>query len=217
MNRSHRTAPCRPKSDRTATRFVRSGLASSCVLAAALLCPSAASAEGLSIPNVGHGMSNPLVIDGTAAFWNPGMVGFIPQTQLTLGGSLILGDVRYTRERRGIYQRSDSFDFALPIEPDAIDPSLTGYDEQVVANPIGLAPGAFALFPLGESGVVMGFGVYAPYAATSRSLPASRRGCAAMGAARRDDPHDVHQPNCRISRLGHVLDWRWCCVRGRTC
>lgn len=86
------------------------------------------------------------------------------------GGSIIVGKLRYQRERAATYQHSDSLDFALPIDPSLIDPGKSGTDSEVTARPFGAVPSVFGAVPIGDLPLVVGFGVYMPYAATL-SLP----------------------------------------------
>jgi len=131
----------------------------------ALLMPMPAYASGLGAPNVGTSRSGPSVLDAAAVFWNPGLLGFLDKGELMLNGSLLVGIITYERERRGLYQREDSFDFALPVDADAIDPSKTGTSNSTTANPIAPLPNLFFSYPIADTGLTAGFGVYSPYAA----------------------------------------------------
>lgn len=158
----------------TAPRLPR--CAGAVALALALLLgagirPLPALASGLQVPAVGTLGSGPLAEDAASLHWNPAQLAALDQPQLLVGGHLIAGDLRYRRERRAAYQREDAFHFRLPIPADAIDPSRTGSEPTVRANPLGLAPSIFLAMPLGTARpATAAIGVYAPYAALV-SLP----------------------------------------------
>ena len=84
-------------------------------------------AQALTAPMVGTGVSGPATADAAATYHNPAMLGYLERGALLGGGILVAGDVRYRRERRGVYQRADSLDFALPVDPGAVDPGKTGF------------------------------------------------------------------------------------------
>lgn len=128
--------------------------------------PDVASAQGLSTPTVGIGTSTAVSADPTAVYFNPAMQAFQRgRTHLLLGGTLVVGDIRYQRDYRAVYQQPDSLDFETPIDPSMIDPSKHGYQSTVQTNPVALAPQGFGTFQLGHHSVVGGFGIYSPYAA----------------------------------------------------
>jgi long-chain fatty acid transport protein len=129
-----------------------------------LLAPLAARAQGLSAPSIGTGASGPAEVDAAGVYWNPGLLGFVSAPTILVGGQLIVGDVRYQRNRRAIYQNEDSFKLATPVDPGSLDLTKTGWAPEVTANPVALAPDFFAAVPLGATGVTAGFGVYSPYA-----------------------------------------------------
>lgn len=135
-----------------------------CALMLGVVYPASAQAAGFSTPNVGTARSGPARQDPAAGWWNPAMLSGIDRPTLLIGGGLLVGDVRYQRDRRAIYQRADSFDFAEPIEPENIDPSKTGLAEEVRARPLSPVPTAFYAHPLGED-FVAGLGLHVPYAA----------------------------------------------------
>lgn len=127
--------------------------------------PQAVFAQALTSPNVGTGLSGTATIDPAAVWWNPGLLGFIDRPTALLGGSLIVGDIEYTRTRRATYQRADALGFALPVPPENVDPSRTGTAATATANPIAAAPTAFLAVPIGTTRLVASLGVYSPYAA----------------------------------------------------
>ncbi len=92
------------------------------------------------------------------------MLATLDHPTALVGGAVLLGNIRYQRERRALYQRPDSFDFAQPIDPANIDPDKTGTAEDVQATPIAPVPTAFVGWPVSER-VVVGVGVSVPYAA----------------------------------------------------
>jgi long-chain fatty acid transport protein len=148
---------------RTTARFRRGTLGLSCCLGL-LATAGTASAQGLSAPLVGTSISGPATLDPAAVHWNPGMIGFFEKPAVLATGSLILGDVRYRRERRGTYQREDSLDFKMPISPASVDARKGGSAPEVRATPFAPSASVFGVLPLGQR-VVAGFGMYAPYAA----------------------------------------------------
>lgn len=133
---------------------------------ATLTAAPTALASGLSAPSVGTNRSNPTSEDPSAIYWNPAMLGFQREyPQLMLGANLIFGSIRYTRDYRGIYQRPDSFDFALPIDPQDIDPSKSGPQASGNHLVFGPQPDLFLSIPVKDTGLVAGFGLYAPFTA----------------------------------------------------
>ncbi|MEM1350227.1 MAG: outer membrane protein transport protein, partial [Myxococcota bacterium] len=132
--------------------------------AASLLAPSGARASGLSAPNVGSTKSGVVCEDAAAVYWNPAMLARLKRRQIMFGANLIAADIRYQRERLGTYQRADSFDFQLPIDPTRVDLSKTGAAEQVRTNPVAPAPSGFAALPLTDR-LTLGLAAYAPIAA----------------------------------------------------
>lgn len=150
------TAPVRPRAARAAA------------LLALALGPSRAGAQALTAPNVGTGLSGAATADPAAVHWNPAMLGYLDRPTALVGGSLIVGSVSYRRERRALYQRRDALGFALPVPPENLDPSRTGFAPEVTATPVGAAPSLFLAAPIASPGstrLVAGFGLYAPYAA----------------------------------------------------
>ncbi len=131
----------------------------------ALAAPTTALASGLDAPLVGTGQSGPVARDAAAIWWNPAQLGSLQKPELLLGGGLIIGDIRYTRNYRGAYQTPDSFQFKSPIDGSYIDSSKTGEQEQVVANPIAPVGDAFFAYPVIKDRLVLGAGFYVPYAA----------------------------------------------------
>ncbi|HFE44029.1 MAG TPA: hypothetical protein ENJ18_00855 [Nannocystis exedens] len=131
----------------------------------ALATPSTVQASGLDAPLVGTGQSNPVARDAAAIWWNPAQLASLKKGELLLGGGLIIGDIRYTRNYRGTYQTPDSFQFKSPIDDSYIDSSKTGEQEQVVANPIAPVGDAFFAYPVIKDRLVLGAGFYVPYAA----------------------------------------------------
>lgn len=129
-----------------------------------LQCTGEARAQALSAPGVGTSASGPATIDPATVFWNPAGLGFIDRTTALVSGGLILGDVRYRRERRGVYQREDSLDFKQPISPSSIDASKTGTAPDAHATPFAPVGSFFGAMPLSDR-MTAGLGVYAPYAA----------------------------------------------------
>lgn len=125
-----------------------------------------AHSSGLSAPSVGTNRSNPTSQDPSAVYWNPAMLGFQQEyPQLMLGANLLLGSIRYTRDYRGTYQSPDSFDFAVPIDPNNVDPTKSGAQASGDHLVVGPQPDLFLSIPIQDTRLVAGFGVYVPYAA----------------------------------------------------
>ncbi len=129
-----------------------------------------AMASGIGLPAVGTSGSNEAHADAAAVYFNPAQLGWLARGEVLVNVGAAVGRAAYTRERLAAYQYADSFDFALPVSPDDIDPALTGEAAQVVANPASATGDVFAAVPIGVSPVTFGVGVYAPYAAIL-SLP----------------------------------------------
>jgi len=124
-----------------------------------------ASASGFAVPALGPtnmGVSTPGPL---SVHLNPAGLGFAEQPRFIVGGDLLIGHISYRRNYRATYQRPDSLDFNLPIDPDAVDPDKSGFVDQVSTTPVGLVPSAFAEVPLPGVPLALGFGVDVPYAA----------------------------------------------------
>jgi long-chain fatty acid transport protein len=133
------------------------------VLAGVVLRASVVLASGFASPAVGPTNNGVTSAGPLSIHFNPAGLGYSRKVRLMAGGALILGDLRYQRERLATYQYEDSLDFALPIDPSQIDPNKTGLDVTVKSNPVGVMPALFVEVPIGP--VALGFGVYVPYAA----------------------------------------------------
>ncbi|MCU0658187.1 MAG: outer membrane protein transport protein [Polyangiaceae bacterium] len=134
-----------------------------CVLAA-LTSAREARAQALTAPMVGTSLSGPVTVDPAAGHWNPALLASLERPALLASGGLVLGDVRFTRERRAIYQREESFVFKEPLSPSQVDPGKGGKAAESRATPLAPSGSLFGALPLGK-GLVAGLGVYAPYAA----------------------------------------------------
>jgi len=130
-----------------------------------LLSPWAAWGSGLDAPQVGGGGSSPVTADAAAVHWNPGQLGFIGSGALDFGAGLVFGRIAHRRQRQGQYQFEDNLDFAAPIAPEDLDPPKTGRARSVSTGPVGPLIDAFVASPLLADRVVVGGGVYIPYAA----------------------------------------------------
>ena len=128
-----------------------------------LAAPALVQAQGLATPGTGTAESTAATPDPVAVAFNPAMTSFLERPELFLGGSLVVGDVRYRRDYRAAYQREDQFDFALPIVPASVDQSKAGQAEAVRANPVAVAPSLFLAVPLARQRVTLGLGVHSPY------------------------------------------------------
>ena len=136
-------------------------------LALWLLRPDLAHASGFSVPALGPTNSGVTTTGPTSVHFNPAGLGYARRLRIVVGGDLLVGSIRYQRVRRATYQRSDSLDFQLPIEPGAVDPDKAGSDREVKTNPIGVVPSVFIESPIADDFAV-GFGIDAPYAAIVR-------------------------------------------------
>jgi long-chain fatty acid transport protein len=128
------------------------------------LVATEALASGFAVPAIGPSNGGVSAFGPTSVHFNPAAIGHDSRIRLLVGGDLLVGALRYQRERRAAYQYADSLDFSLPIDPSQIDVSKTGEAAAVSANPIGVLPSAFI-----EGHVVgplsLGGGLYVPYAA----------------------------------------------------
>lgn len=133
--------------------------------------PTQVHASGFDAPQVGNAQSGPVTADAAAVHYNPGQLGWIDRPELGLGGGVIVGAIGYQRERLGAYQYEDNLAFAEPVAPNAIDPSKTGRADRVRATPVGPTFDLFLAIPAIRDRLVLGLGVYVPYAAVL-DLPA---------------------------------------------
>ena len=122
-------------------------------------------ASGLDTPQVGSQGSSPVTADAAAVHWNPGQLGFIGQGAVDFGAGLIVGRIGHQRDRLGQYQYEDNLAFADPIPPEDLDPTKTGPARAVGATALGPTFDVFVASPLLADRVVIGGGVYVPYAA----------------------------------------------------
>ncbi len=128
-------------------------------------------AQGISSPALGHGNSGPAVLDPAAVYFNPGLVGYYQRPTFLLGGALIIGDLRYQRDRRALYQREDSLHFAQPVPGEAIDASKSGLATEVQSVPVAPTTNLFAVVPIIKDHLVAGLGIYIPQAAALNFTP----------------------------------------------
>lgn len=135
---------------------------------AALLAPASAGASGLQLPALGSTRAGVTTPGPSSVHDNPAGLGFGRAMRLMVGGNLILGSLGYTREYRATYQQPDSLDYALPIDPAAIDPDKRGPQPQVTATPFGVVPAIALELPLEGQPLALGFGLDVPYAALVR-------------------------------------------------
>jgi long-chain fatty acid transport protein len=134
------------------------------IVLGALVAPLEVSASGLDAPAIGPAAGHPARAEGMMVWHNPAMLSFAPERQQLIGGALVAGTIRYTRERRAIYQREDSLNFAEPIDARDIDLSKRGFADASEANPLAPVPTGALVWPL-AGGLTLGLGAYAPYAA----------------------------------------------------
>jgi len=137
-------------------------LVPACALAA-LALPASARASGLDAPMVTNGQSHPTARDAAAVYWNPANLGFLKKGEIIAGVGLIVGDIRYERERLGNYQTPDTLEFAAPVG--SLDSTKTGPAEGVKANPVAPSGNLFFAYPVVKDRFTLGLGVYVPSAA----------------------------------------------------
>jgi long-chain fatty acid transport protein len=131
----------------------------------ALAVPAGARASGLDAPMVTSGQSGPTLRDAAAIYWNPANLGYLKKGEVTAGIGLIVGDIRYERERTGLYQTPDTLQFQAPIDDAYIDMGRTGMSDQVKANPIAPSGNLFFAYPVIKDRLTLGAGLYVPFAA----------------------------------------------------
>lgn len=134
-------------------------------LAISLLAAGGARASGLDSPMIGSGQSGPTTVDPAAVYWNPAQLAFIRRPDVLAGAGVVIGSVGYQRDRLGTYQTPDTLVFRRPLPPANIDPAKTGPAPGVTATPVAPIGDLFFATPLIPDRLVMGAGVYVPYAA----------------------------------------------------
>jgi long-chain fatty acid transport protein len=139
-------------------------LVPACALCA-LAVPGRALASGLDAPIITSGQSNPTARDAAAIYWNPANLGYLKKGEVFAGVGLIVGDIRYDRERLGRYQTPDTLQFNAPIDDAYIDAMKSGGADQVKANPIAPSGNLFFAYPVLKDRLALGLGVYVPFAA----------------------------------------------------
>ncbi len=127
-------------------------------------------ASGFAAPSVVPTSTGVASTDPSVIALNPAGIGFADQLRIVGGGSLLIAKISYRRERLATYQHSDSLDFALPIDPSLIDGAKRGPAREVSDRPFGAVPAVFGAAPIGDLPLVVGIGMYMPYAAMA-SLP----------------------------------------------
>lgn len=131
----------------------------------AVFAPGAGVASGLDSPAIGSLLSGPLTVDPAAVYHNPGALGFQRAPAVLVGAGLVIGGVEVVRERRGTYQSPETLRFQTPVPEADLEPELTGRADAAGATPVAPLGDAFFTAGLGGSGVTLGLGAYAPYAA----------------------------------------------------
>jgi long-chain fatty acid transport protein len=131
---------------------------------------SGAQASGFAAPSVGPSITGVTTTDPSVIPQNPAGIGYVKNLRIIGGGNILVAKLAYQRERLATYQYSDSLDFALPIDPSLVDASKHGLDREVSDRPVGVVPSIFGATPVGDLPLVVGVGVYVPYAAML-SLP----------------------------------------------
>lgn len=130
------------------------------VFVAVLWCAARAGASGLNPPGIGHAWSGVTTADAAAVFWNPAMLANVRKKRVEGNLDLVFPRIEYTRERRGVYQREDSFKFKLPLEESDIDRTKTGVAPTISAETTLIPAGSiFGALPVHER-VTLGFGFF---------------------------------------------------------
>ena len=131
-----------------------------------LLATTSAHGSGLSTPRFGGWTG--LTLDTAAAMHlNPAALALLEDKQLQVDLAAIYAHISYQRGRRAFYQHEDGFDFALPIPASDIDPSKTGWADEVSANEILPAVAGALAIPLSDR-VVLGVGLNPAYGAVAK-------------------------------------------------
>jgi long-chain fatty acid transport protein len=136
------------------------------LLTLASLPASRVDASGFAAPSVGPSSTGPTTTDPSVISQNPAGIGFVEDLRIVGGGNILIAKLSYQRQRLATYQYEDSLDFALPIDPSLVDPSKTGIGREVSDRPVGVVPAIYGAAPIGDLPIVVGLGVYVPYAAT---------------------------------------------------
>lgn len=126
---------------------------------------SPAWASGIDVPILGSGLSGPTASDAAAVYWNPAMLAELDRGQVLTGAGVVGGVIGYTRNRLGDYQIADTLNFGDPVPPEFIDPSRSGEAETVRAVPVAPTGDLFFASPRIADRLVLGGGIYVPYAA----------------------------------------------------
>lgn len=143
-------------------------LTSLCCVLGSLLLAERARASGFALPNVGPTNTGVTTTGPLSLHYNVAGLGYAKKPRVTLGGDLLIGDLRIQRVREARYQRSDSLDFVLPVDEENIDSDLSGSAREVSATPFGIVPSIHAEIPLADLPLVIGAGINVPYAAIVR-------------------------------------------------
>jgi long-chain fatty acid transport protein len=151
--------------DRALPRPLARALLPKVAAAAVWFAAPAAHASGLDAPFIGTGQSGPSTADATAVYWNPAELASLTRPELLVGAGLNFAHLGYQRHRRGIYQTPDTVNYRLPLPPGYVDPTKTGPAPDVTSNPIAPSGDAFFALPALRDRIVLGFGLYVPYAA----------------------------------------------------
>ena len=117
------------------------------VLALLLACALPAweaGASGVSAPRMDVGWATPTLATPSAMRLNPALLAQLPGFQMEGALALLYAQAGYKRNRRATYQRADGLDFKLPLAPADVDPSRSGWRQEVVGDV--LLPGGAGAF-----------------------------------------------------------------------
>jgi long-chain fatty acid transport protein len=134
------------------------------------LVPTGARASGIAVPLVGTPWAGVTTADPAAVHWNPAMLSMLSGYRLEFDGAIAYGHGRYRRERRAEYQVEDGFQFALPLDPEEVDATKTGFAEPIEFDLVLPVGSLFASFELHER-LRFGFGAYGVAGVSGLKLP----------------------------------------------
>ena len=143
----------------------RSGQVAGFVFLCSVLAAPVVQGSGLATPRFG-GWTGLTLDSASSLHLNPAALARIDDKRLQVDLAAIYANIRYKRGRRAFYQHEDGFDFALPVPTSDIDPSKTGWTNEVSANEILPAVAVALAIPLTDR-VVLGVGVNPAFGAVA--------------------------------------------------
>ena len=134
-------------------------------IARGFLWSSEARASGFDSPFIGSAQSGPSTRDAAALHYNPAQLGFLERTELFAGAGIIIAHASYQRTRLGEYQTPYSLEFKLPLSEAHMARGKRGEAPEVSTTPVAPIGDLFFAVPIIPKRLVVGLGVYVPYAA----------------------------------------------------